>query len=396
MGSPCGGLRIGIISDRVEPFYRGGYERRFFEIAKRLSSKQEVHVFTSCPRDDQSFGNVRFHNIAPMFEYFSQPSRSITLDLAWSLGLSKILRYDLDVIDCNFTPILHVLPAILLSRLNGTKLALTVHELFSRNWLFDYFSTNINKYRYPILFSEASYIASLVSLRASAKVISVSKVTHDALQNNLGLQSSVVPNGIDFSVFKGKQTAVNDGSIRLVYTGRLVKEKGIDKILNAIAKLKRKEVIVKLKVIGMGPDQGRIEEQSKQLRLTEQVQLLGNLDEERKIEVLYQSDIFVMPSSREGFSIASLEALAAGLPIVAAVPDRRESSGILEIVKDGFNGLTYPSSNEDLLADRIEFLFKNPERRLAMGKNGLDFARNYDWAKIIPAYEDGLYELANQ
>jgi glycosyltransferase involved in cell wall biosynthesis len=389
-------LRVGIISDRVEPFYRGGYEKRYFEIAQKFSEKHEVHIFTSCPKDNFHQGNIWFHNVAPLFEYFAKNSRSLTLDFAWSLGLREILRYDLDVIDCNFIPMLHVFPVMLMSKLKGTKLALTVHEFYSKKWWYDYFSVNIEKYKWPGFFAQTSYIATLASLGASEKLISVSKLTHDALNNNLGLSSSIVPNGINTSSFENKKTVSNGGAIKLLYTGRLVKEKGIDRILFAMAKLENSGFKIKLRVIGAGPDLERLKRLTNQLHLSEDVEFLGNIDDDAKVHVLAFSDIFVMPSSREGFSIASLEAMAAGLPIIAALPKHPESRGILELVKDGFNGFTYPSESNTDLAGKIELLIKNPDLREKLSENAVKSSCRYDWSKIIPRYEDVLYELANK
>ena len=101
---------------------------------------------------------------------------------------------------------------------------------------------------------------------------------------------------------------------------------------------------------------------------------LGFVSGEEKLQTFASADLFVLPSFTEGFSMAVLEAMAAGLPVivtpVGAMPD---------VVQDGINGLLTPVGDPEKLAQNIEYFINNPEKAREMGKYNRDYVkRNYD------------------
>lgn len=95
-------------------------------------------------------------------------------------------------------------------------------------------------------------------------------------------------------------------------------------------------------------------------------------------EVLAATDIFVMPSLQEGLGLAVMEAMAAGLPVVAS-----DIGGIPALIKSGERGLLVEPGNPDALAEAVIFMLKNKERALEMGHAAADFiARNFSLEKM--------------
>jgi glycosyltransferase involved in cell wall biosynthesis len=152
--------------------------------------------------------------------------------------------------------------------------------------------------------------------------------------------------------------------------GRLIPLKGIEYLLGAAAMLRAEFPQVRVEIAGSGPQRADLEQKSTRLGLTGQVEFLGWVD--NLYSVLHGWDIFVMPSLEEGFPIAALEAMAAGLPVVAS-----SVGGVLELVEDGKTGWLIPPGDAQALAARLRLLLRSPEERLTMGANARARVRDH-------------------
>ena len=87
-------MKIGFITDKIYPYYIGGYETRYWELAKRLAEDHELHVFTSCPKNTV-IKNIHFHKMAPYFNYVNDNGyRLLGNNLLYSFLLyKKLYRY---------------------------------------------------------------------------------------------------------------------------------------------------------------------------------------------------------------------------------------------------------------------------------------------------------------
>jgi len=108
----------------------------------------------------------------------------------------------------------------------------------------------------------------------------------------------------------------------------------------------------------------------------------GRLPAEDLPYVLDSADIFVMPSEAELQSIATLEAMASGLPVLAA-----NKHALPELVEDGRNGHLFPPGDAEALAQKMTDMLTHPERWLAMGEASRQAAMHHDLAKSIDAYQ---------
>jgi len=160
--------------------------------------------------------------------------------------------------------------------------------------------------------------------------------------------------------------------------GRLVELKGIEYLISAVATLRREFPALRVEIAGSGPQREKLEEAVAHAGLGEQVEFLGWIDD--LASLLPRWDVFVMPSLEEGFPIAALDAMAAGLPVVAT-----SVGGVPELIEDGKTGWLVPPRDAEALASRLRLLLCNTELRLHMGAAG--YARVRDYFSAAPMTE---------
>ena len=160
-----------------------------------------------------------------------------------------------------------------------------------------------------------------VLTRADA-VVSVSRDLAEHLERVMKVPNvTVIPNGIDVEAFPLARTS--GASVTLFSICRLVPRKNVHILIAAVEQLVREGAALTLVVAGTGPERERIEQLARQSNGV--VQFVGFIDEARKQTLLSGSDAFVQLSTREGLSIATLEALASGVPsVVSDIPGVRE------------------------------------------------------------------------
>ena len=158
-------------------------------------------------------------------------------------------------------------------------------------------------------------------------------------------------------------------SRRILMVARLVPKKGVDVALDAIRRLKARNLEVELRIVGEGPERRRLEAQIDRWGLSH-VSLLGALGHERTRQEFTRADIYIQPSvtaasgDQEGIPVSLMEAQSSGLPVVAT-----RHSGIPELVLDGETGLLTDEANAEELAVAIERLVgdRDGAQRLAEG-----------------------------
>jgi len=178
---------------------------------------------------------------------------------------------------------------------------------------------------------------------------------------------SLIPNGIVPVSAKGvnrqdirKSIGVGEDDIFLISVGRLVYQKAHEFLIAAMPEVLKEVPNIEVGICGDGPLHSQLEMQIKSRGLAKSVKLLGTFD--RIINFLAVADIFVLPSRWEGLPMALLEAMNAGLPVVAT-----RVEGVDEVISDGENGLLVPAEDASALSHAILLLVHQPETRLRMG-----------------------------
>jgi glycosyltransferase involved in cell wall biosynthesis len=220
-----------------------------------------------------------------------------------------------------------------------------------------------------------------------------------------------IPNGVDVKRFSRRSSANVRAWLRVPQESRLIVSvgnynpwKGQDILIRSMPRILAVEPWARLIIIGG---------QTEVLR-----SLIGELDLEDKVvltgpisphpsnlgvtgvsseaqtdwlaEIYRSSETYVsagIDEGAEGFSLAVLEGMAAGLPIVAT-----NISGNRDIVRDGFNGYLVPPADHDRLADAVLRVINNDDSRALMGENAKGTANKYDWSEIAKQYTDVYFE----
>jgi len=192
---------------------------------------------------------------------------------------------------------------------------------------------------------------------------------------------------------------------KLVTLCRLVKGKAIDVVLRALRILAERGIPYQYLIAGDGSEKECLEALTDELGLRSRVRFVGYLTGDEKWRILRQSDVFVMPSRVEptwveSFGIAFVEAAAFGLPAVGS-----QAGGIPDAVIDGETGILVPEDSPEDLADALTFLYRNPEKRMEMGRAGMERARTQfspraiathfvEEISSVPASDSGTEALA--
>lgn len=166
-------------------------------------------------------------------------------------------------------------------------------------------------------------------------------------------------------------------SPQILYVGRLVRHKRVDLLIGAFAVLIRRFPGARLKIIGTGYHEGELKGQVRRLGLGGVVEFAGQV-EQGVLEGAYrESAVFVLPSEQEGFGMVVLEAMAQGLPVMAA---RGSRSAVQEIVQSGENGLLF----EDVrgLEEGLGRLLEDDALRWQLALQGLRTAERYSWTTL--------------
>jgi glycosyltransferase involved in cell wall biosynthesis len=146
------------------------------------------------------------------------------------------------------------------------------------------------------------------------KIIAVSEVLRQALQNFTSTTIEVIPNMVDTSIFYPANNKDVPSPLRLITVGSLIKRKNISFLLRVLSRL---EMDATLTVVGDGPLLSKLKREARQLDIHRKVTFTGNLPPEGVADAMRQSHIFVFASKAETFGVVLIEALACGLPIVS-------------------------------------------------------------------------------
>jgi glycosyltransferase involved in cell wall biosynthesis len=176
-------------------------------------------------------------------------------------------------------------------------------------------------------------------------------------------------------------------AVTLGFFKHLKPKYGPEYLIRAVEMVVRQYPRTRLLMAGSGELRSHLEALTGQLGLTRNISFLGAVEHRQVSEVLKNVDIFVMPSIREEFGVAAVEAQAMEIPVVAT-----RVGGVPEVVRDGITGILVETRNSEQLATAIIELIENPEKRREMGKEGRKYVlSHYRWEDNA-ALMDDLYK----
>jgi glycosyltransferase involved in cell wall biosynthesis len=213
-----------------------------------------------------------------------------------------------------------------------------------------------------------------------------------------GKKVEMIPNGVDTSFFypsssntpisSAQQTpAASGGRFRLLYVGRVASQKALDTLVQAFATITLSHPsmrgVLSCEIVGDGPLLPLLKEQARKLGIEKMFIFSGWLSKAEVAKTYRRADAFVFPSLDEGMPNAVLEAMASGLPIIAA-----KARGTDELVTDGYNGILYATSRD--LPKAIIDLVYDEETRRRYALHSLERARTMSWHSVASSYESLL------
>jgi phosphatidylinositol alpha-mannosyltransferase len=218
--------------------------------------------------------------------------------------------------------------------------------------------------------------------------IAVSETAAAFVSARMGDGIRVIPNGIDVDRFASARPAEDlPPGRRILWANRLDPQKGFPVAVRAFERLIREVEDVVLVVAGDGRDRATLA--SLPLRLRERVVMLGAVGRERLPPYHAAADVFVSAAvGQESFGLALVEAMAAGLPVVAT-----DIAGYRDVLEDGVQGLLVPPRDAGALAAALRRVLTEPDLAKSLGEAGRDRARRYSWDTVTAEIEEVYREV---
>lgn len=229
--------------------------------------------------------------------------------------------------------------------------------------------------------------------------VAVSQGVHDGLPGPWKRRTEVLPNGVpvqQIATRRHERTArraelgLADHEVVVLTVANLREGKNYPGLLRAAKQVVDRGLPVRFLSVGQGPLAGQLAEERTRIGLTEeQFRFLGYVED--PVPTMAAADVFAMSSWQEGHSIALMEALSTGLPVVVTAV-----GGNVEVVRDGTDGLLVPAGNDDALADALAALVADEPRRAAMGRAAAQRAGDFDIAVMARRLEALYAEVATR
>lgn len=372
-------MKIGIV---CYPTY-GGSGIVATELGMDLAGRgHEVHfISTSLPaRLDITLSNVFFHKVTvetyPLFHQY-QP---------YSLALSTII---VNIAQSQGLDLLHVHYAI-----PHAYAAYFAKQMLKEKGINLPVITTLHGTDITLVGNHPAYKPAVeFSINHSDKVTSVSeslkKETYEFFSIHKDIE--VIPNFIDNQQFIKdencgcrRQMAPDEEKI-IIHVSNLRKVKRVEDVIQVFYRI-QKEVSSRLIIVGEGPEWENANRLIDELGITHKVKNLGKISDLQN--VLCSSDLFLLPSEKESFGLAALEAMAASVPVISS-----NAGGIPEVNIDGETGFVLPVGDVEGMAEKAIMLLKDPQKFQEFRRNAKQQAMKFDEKNIIPMYEELYYSV---
>ncbi len=367
-------MKIAIIYDVIYPYVKGGVEKRVWELAVRLSRRGHVvHLYGMKFWEGNDIiyrEGVILHGICPAQKLYSQGRRTIREAISFGIALFFRLREDTyDIIDCQQFPYFSCIATKYSTAFKRTPLVITWHEVWGDYW-----------YTYLGL---AGFFGKFIEWwvsRLTPAMVAVSATTAKNLMSLNGQKKvQIIQNGVDLK--RMNMILPHNETSDIIFVGRLIKEKNVDLLIRAMGIFSQKNKNYQLLIIGDGPERETIVQLICELSLEPHVRMIGFQDNHDEIIARMKSaKICVLPSTREGFGIAALEALACGIPVITV---DHPANAIRDLITEQ-NGCLCTLSAEDLADKIFRILAQYKEMKTAC----IESAKTFDWDRIASDLED--------
>ncbi len=351
----------------ANPWVGGGGSVRVHELYKRLVGRVNATVVTgNFPgARDEVIDGVNYKRIGAVAPY------------AWSrvtyaAAANKMLRfaeYDAALFDFSgYTPLF--MPA-------GRPTGIVLHHLTSPT----------AHMRWGGILSEMIGQLEKAMLRRATRISATSISSREAAQKTAPeTPVEMVSAGVPEELFEIRRRPQDF----LLYFGRLdIFHKGIDTLLQSVALMRNRRPLVELRIAGRGSSADKISAMIVELGLESNVKLLGAVSDAERNELLATAAVQLMPSRFEGFGLAAAEAMAAGVPLVAAAV-----GSLPEVVDAPRGGVLVPPDDPQALASATEKLLDDPYGRSNLSITARESARRFSWSTVAEAHLQFINHVA--
>jgi glycosyltransferase involved in cell wall biosynthesis len=357
------------------PYSLGGGEKQFFELAKHLARKHEVHVYTiRLPRapKEEIYEGIHIHRVGILKHPMDRRSL-LPLPFYMMALFFKKLPKNVDLIHCNsYFP---CLAGFVRARACKKPITAVIHDIYRGTWG----AALGNK----LLGPGGDFIEEIVCKLPYTKIVTVSSTTRRNLVKTFHLPAEkieVCGSGIDVGLIDSiKSKKIKN---QIIYVGRLVPHKHVDELIRAVQKLRKDIPDVRCKIVGGGILREKLEEMIKNLNLRENIELIGDLPRyEDVISLIKSSEILVLPSTREGFGLVVLEAMRCKtVPVVYNLPCYHDYATKEEVV-------FVRQRDVAGMGNAIQGLLRNRKKIRRMAKAGFKVSGKYSWQEFCERVE---------
>jgi len=382
-------MRIGIVAfSGIYPINIGGPASVAYFIAKYLGELDDdvtLFIRTKTWKQAESlkgieeFKHLENVKITPIVMDYNLQSLMNIPYLTYKICVTaKKFNFEkFDVVHYNSPPVDVALPFPILAKLKESKQTMAVH-----GGIFYEIRNHMGR---SILKIERNWFDKLIVLNDfSRNLARKAGFSEDKLVT--------IPNGADLEAINQVEPLNLAGEPKILYVGRLAEIKGVDILLRAFVEVAKEFPRAILYIIGDGPLRASLEMYCRQLGLCERVKFKGFISTTTVYRYYKSTDVLVLPSYLENFSIVLLEAMASKVPIIVS-----DATGNVEIVKDAENGLVFPRGNWKELSEKIVTLLSDDDLRRKVIAKGYELVENeYNWKTIALKYHETFQSLLNE
>lgn len=350
-------MKIAVLIDAWFP-HLGGGQVHAWKLAQYLASKHNVQIdiiTRAHPGTTTISGNnlIKIIKFGPSLPFENIFGRILYLFQTFFYLLPR--KYDL-IHAHAFSP---GLPAKLISIIKKTPVVMTIH------------GTSIEGFKGEKLsLKEKMFLKLEKWLLFGIKYTAEISVSSDVLKiPNINKKIFVIPTGVDITQFQNKNIK-KDKKFKIIFVGRLVRQKGLKYLIEAMKIVHNKYPDIKLVIVGKGTEKEKLQKNSPRYIV------FKTLNEKDLIREMLSSRLFILPSLYEGSPIVLFEAWGAKLPIIAT-----RVGGVPDFVKEGVNGYLVAPKDPQALASAI-ITAKNNKNLPKMGGNGFKIAEIQTWDKM--------------
>ena len=338
-------MHICLVYETLYPYFRGGAERWYRNLAERLAAEGFEVTYLTLRRWPESeppeIPGVRVVTVGPGDELYTGGRRRLSVTLGFGTGATAhLVRHggDYDVVHTAALQ-LTALGATAARKRHGFRLVVDWFEVWTRAYWLSYLGAAAGR---------AAWAAQRLSMRTDHEAIVFSRL-HERRLREGGFHGRITRiEGLYAGPTEAPEPRPADPVA--VFLGRHIPEKRVTAVPAALARARETDAELRALVFGDGPERPALLAEIRRLGLESAISAPGLAPEDEVDETLRRSLCLLHPSEREGYGLVVVESAAAGTPVVLAAA---EDNAAVELVEEGVNGFVAPSASPEDLAEAL-------------------------------------------